>query len=201
LLETPDLEWIVRNGAFVDLMYEHCNYFSNRSLRRILLKAGFQLQRMERVFEDQYFLLTAHKQESVQEQPLPVAAISQAVKHFCAAEPKLKQSWLDRLAAAANKGPTAVWGAGAKGVSFVSLLDPDRLLVDCLIDVNPAKQGRFVALTGHQIVSPETAVARGVLAALVMNPNYLDEIRNQLSALAAPVELISLGETPNEIYH
>src|SRR6266404_3448269 len=27
-IETPTLEWIVENGCFLDLFYEHCNYFT-----------------------------------------------------------------------------------------------------------------------------------------------------------------------------
>jgi hypothetical protein len=200
LLETPSLEWIARSGAFTDIVYEHCSYFSASSLRRILLGAGFQVGWMELVFDGQYFLVAAHKEDHVPEDALAVPAIGQAVKHFAGVEPRLRESWRARLAEAARRGPVAVWGAGAKGVSFTTLLDSGCHRVDCLIDVNPAKQGRFVPLTGHQIVSPETALGRGIVTAFVMNPNYIEEIRARVAALRAPVELIAFEGSVNEIY-
>jgi hypothetical protein len=200
LLETPSLEWIVRSGAFTDLIYEHCNYFSARSLRRILLRAGFLVKRMEFVFEGQYFLIAAHKEDHIVESDLAVPAIGHEVERFCSAESGLRKAWLARLASAASRGSVAVWGAGAKGVSFVTLLDPGRQFVDCLVDVNPAKKGRFVALTGHEIVSPDTARSRGVVTAFVMNPNYLDEVRAKVFAPGTPVELIPFEGSANEIH-
>ncbi|HEX4229463.1 MAG TPA: class I SAM-dependent methyltransferase [Bryobacteraceae bacterium] len=200
LLETPSLEWIARSGAFTDIVYEHCNYFSASSLRRILMRAGFQAGWLELVFESQYFLIAAHKEDQVAEDALTVPAIGQAVQHFSRVESRLRESWRARLAEAAGRGPVAVWGAGAKGVSFVTLLDSGCHRVDCLIDVNPAKQGRFVAVTGHKIVSPETALGRGVVTAFVMNPNYIDEIRARVAALSAPIESIPFEGSVNDVW-
>ena len=39
--EVPDLDWILRNEAFTDFCYEHCNYFTVGSLEQALLVAGF----------------------------------------------------------------------------------------------------------------------------------------------------------------
>lgn len=47
-----------------------------------------------------------------------------------------------------------VWGAGAKGATFVSLTDPNRDYISSLVDINPEKQGRYIAKTGHSIISP-----------------------------------------------
>ena len=53
-------------------------------------------------------------------------------------------------------------------------------LIDNIIDINPAKQGKFIAGTGLEIKSP----AQGLLelkkgdTIFVMNSNYLDEIND-----------------------
>ena len=88
-------------------------------------------------------------------------------------------------------GKVAAWGAGAKGVTFANLADPQCDLLDCLIDLNPAKQGRFVPGTGHPIVDPASAAARGVRAALLMNPNYEHENARLVAAGGLPIELIA----------
>lgn len=52
--------------------------------------------------------------------------------------------------------------------------------VDHVIDINPAKQGRYLPLSGLRVCSPEEALAALPEGAqiLVMNSNYLDEIRH-----------------------
>jgi hypothetical protein len=73
----------------------------------------------------------------------------------------------------------AVWGAASKGVIYSLLRERSRNPVDVLIDINPAKRGKFIPATGLRVRSPEEA--RSVLPVgadiCVMNPNYLEEIR------------------------
>jgi hypothetical protein len=84
----------------------------------------------------------------------------------------------------------ALWGAGAKGVTFANLLDPNCELLDCLVDLNPAKQGCFVPGTGHPIVRHDELDARGVRTALAMNPNYTPENVELLRSVGSRAELI-----------
>jgi hypothetical protein len=177
LIETPSLEWILTTGAFTDLVYEHCNYFSETALRRTLTLAGFQVRSLESAFGGQYFLVHAQGVDSEAEaRPAPMG-LARLVSEFGAMEKNMRCIWENRLHTAASKGPVAVWGAGAKGVSFVTMLDEDRRLVHCIIDLNPAKHGRFVPVSGHPILSFEDALRGGVATVIVMNPNYASEIR------------------------
>lgn len=187
LLETPSLEWILKTGAFTDFVYEHCCYFSQTSLQRLLSRAGFLLRSVETVFGGQYFLACAERADHLQAESTPRSELARELARFVACEAKTRQYWTERLSAAAAQGSLAVWGAGAKGVSLVTLLDPDRRLVHCLIDLNPAKQEKFVPLTAHPIRSLENALRDGVATALVTNPNYEDEIR---AAVGHRVEVI-----------
>ena len=53
-------------------------------------------------------------------------------------------------------------------------------LIDNIIDINPAKQGKFTAGTGLEIKSPAQVLLElkeGDII-FVMNSNYLDEIKN-----------------------
>jgi SAM-dependent methyltransferase len=194
LLETPRLEWILETGTLVDFVYEHCNYFSARSLARIVARAGFALQSIAPFFNGQYALVEARKADGPVAGSVAHSHIAADVMRFASAERRLGAAWHARIRAAAEAGPVAVWGAGAKGVTLVNLFDPDAALVDCLIDVNPAKQGRFVPGTGHAIVTPEAASGRGIVAAFVMNDNYLVEMRAQIDAFAQPFALLSFDD-------
>jgi hypothetical protein len=110
----------------------------------------------------------------------------------------IRARWDARLAALAAAGRrAAVWGGGAKGVSFLNLLAEGQA-VDCVVDINPRKQGAFLPGTGQRIVAPEALRERPPDLVIVMNPIYEAEIREQLAALgvSAPVESVQgSGET------
>jgi hypothetical protein len=74
-------------------------------------------------------------------------------------------------------------------VTFVNLLDPAATLVDCLIDVNPTKDGRYAPGTGHPIIGPAHLAARGLGEAILMNPNYLEETQRMISTLGLKLRL------------
>jgi hypothetical protein len=77
-------------------------------------------------------------------------------------------------------------------VTFATLLDPERTWLECLIDVNPAKQGRFIPLSGHPVLSVEAARRAGVATAFVVNPYYFDEIRLMVAEAGASMELVAV---------
>ena len=159
-LETPCNQWIRASGAVHDLFYEHCSLFDAGSLARALTLAGFVPERVERVFGGQYLWA-----EATPAPPQPRGLASDEL---------FQARWRTTIARA--QGPVAVWGASAKGATFLVLADPGGSRVDCVIDINPAKQGRFIAATGHAIVAPDAAAQRGVGTIIIMNPNYREEI-------------------------
>ena len=75
-----------------------------------------------------------------------------------------------------KQGNVAIWGAGAKGVTLVGLIDENRTLINCLVDINRNKQGKFVAGSGHPIVGAENLEELNIKNIILMNPNYRDEI-------------------------
>jgi hypothetical protein len=97
---------------------------------------------------------------------------------------------LDRLRRDGRR--VVLWGAGSKGVSFVNALQAGAT-IDCLIDLNPHKHGRFVPGTGHEVRPPESLAARPPDAAIVMNPLYADEIGASLRAMGVEAELLIEG--------
>ncbi len=94
-----------------------------------------------------------------------------------------------RLRELSASGPVAIWGAGAKGVTFLNLLDPECTLVDAAVDINPRKQNRFIAGTGHPIVEPRELRKREVKNVVVMNPNYVAEVTRLMSELGSGAKI------------
>ena len=58
-LETPRLDWILERGAFFDFGYEHCAYFTDDFMRRLLAAAGFQILAWKTSYQNQYFSIFA----------------------------------------------------------------------------------------------------------------------------------------------
>jgi hypothetical protein len=184
------VEWILRNLVFWDFFYEHCSLFSRESLTMASALTGFQADAVHHVFAGQYLWAELSLASKTPRKPIPDATIGTLAASFAGAEREMREEWARRLRHLTQRGRVAVWGAGAKGTTFVNLLDPNREFVAALVDLNPKKQGRFAPGTGHPIVGMEGLRESGIHQAILMNPNYLDENRQLLQQGGLAVELI-----------
>lgn len=190
-LETPCASWIVSNLQFQDLFYEHCSIFTKASLERALTEAGLSPGRIEHVFGGQYLWAEAWSdgsgsQSSPAKPDLDVGRWSDARSRFIA-------SWKEKIEVAAKQGPVYVWGVGAKGVTFALLTDPEGNRLAGAVDVNPKKQSLYIPLTGLRVIAP-AELPVDPFTAIVMNPNYLDEIAEMLKASGREAHLLSIAE-------
>jgi SAM-dependent methyltransferase len=188
--ETPCVEWILTNLVVWDFFYEHCSYFSTGSLATAFQIAGFEVQSVEHVFAGQYLWLEATLPKTTSSNDKKPGSVVAQAETFARSETKLREEWSRKIGALAAKEKIAIWGAGAKGVTFANLIDESRQLIDCVVDLNPLKQGHYVPGTGHPIVSYDALTERGVSTAILMNPNYREENLALLQAARANVRLI-----------
>jgi SAM-dependent methyltransferase len=192
--ETPCVEWILQNRVVWDFFYEHCSLFTAASLTVAFERAGFSVERTSHVFGGQYLWLEARvaNEHSSTERRFPeTAALARA---FGTDEMALRQKWLHRLVELKAGGGVALWGAGAKGATFANLIDPECTLIDCVVDLNPNKQGRYIPGTGHAIVAPGDLQGRFVKSAVLMNPNYREENLHLLTEAGIGLRLIDYNE-------
>jgi SAM-dependent methyltransferase len=191
--ETPALDWILDNTVVQDFFYEHCSYFTASSLSLAFTRAGFEPLRVERLFGDQYLWLEARPGQGN-----PPSTPATEIVQSCALYAERVQRRLERLRTNLEQiratGEIAIWGAGAKGVTYLNLLDSTASLISCVVDMNPRKQGRFVPGTGHPIVSATQLNDLAISNVVVMNPNYIDEIRDELDLLGVQASLHTEGE-------
>lgn len=187
-IETPNVEWILKNQVIWDFFYEHCSYFSIPSLTTALETVGFIVEDVSRVFGGQYLWVEARRGDVViSHRPGRVPALA---REFALAEPSLLKALVDEI----KMGNVALWGAGAKGVTLANLVDPECELISCVVDLNPRKQGGFIPGTGHPIVDYRELPKFGVKRAIVMNPNYRNECLALLYAAHLDVELTGRPE-------
>jgi hypothetical protein len=192
---------VLEEVAFWDVYHEHCSYFSIGSLARLFRRSGFEVLHTEADYDDQYLLIEAKPSPVTPALaaagPFPVEddldVLSRAVDKYAAEYAALADGWTRRLGELAARGGRAViWGAGSKGVSYLTNLrqwgagDTIRYAVD----INPYKTGKFMAGTGQQIVAPDFLVDYRPDLVIAMNPIYLGEIRATLDGLGLSPELI-----------
>jgi SAM-dependent methyltransferase len=183
-VEVPDAPWILRNRAFWDFCYEHCNYFSARSLARVLQNAGFAPRATRAAYGDQYRWMEAGIGPVADNCAGP--DLARELDSYQRAEARMVRAARARLSGIRHAGgAVALWGMATKGVIFSILVDPEGTILDACVDVNTNKQGCFVPLTGRRIDAPGALAgfAGRPLTVVVMNLNYLGEIRESCGAM------------------
>ncbi|NIA25988.1 MAG: methyltransferase domain-containing protein [Gammaproteobacteria bacterium] len=195
-IEVPDTMRILMEGAFWDIYYEHCSYFTLGSLGRLLRASGFHLLSLETGYDDQYLLVEATAPSSGPDAHFPgeddLDQIAKRVRVFSDAAYAAIRSWERRLEDAEAAGRrVVVWGASSKGVSFLTTLKAGRM-VSHVVDINPYKQGKFMPGTGQEIIAPESLTTSPPDLVIVMNPIYLEEIGADLTRLGLAPEVVAV---------
>ena len=192
--EVPDVLRVLEEGAFWDIYYEHCTYFTPGSLARLFRQTGFELLELELDYDDQYILIVAKPAPGPTQPSLPLeddlARIRRGVESFqrtCSEGIARWQGVFDELG---TQGEEAViWGAGSKGVSFLTTLQSPAA-VRRAVDINPFKHDKFMPHTAHPVIAPERLSAAPPHTVVVMNPIYEREIGAQLQGLGLSPRLL-----------
>ncbi len=190
--EVPDARFTLDDLGIWDLIYEHCGYFSDASLREAFRRARFRVDATARVFGGQFLTLHGAPTNTVHavQADRAVADLESKVDRFARFYTDKAATWRARLRELARDGRrVVVWGAGSKGVSFMNALQPGDQ-VACLVDVNPHKQGRYVPGTGHQVRAPRDLAQIRPDTVVVLNPQYRDEIDRDLRGLGVAAEIL-----------
>jgi hypothetical protein len=196
LFELPDVARVLAEGAFWDVYYEHCTYFTMGSLARLFRRCGFLVDDVRLDFDDQYILLEARPApldgSAVSQQPLPgedtpAQAVAQA-RAYGARVRDVLDKWRTELDdVRAGGARVAVWGAGSKAVSFLSNVGPDK--VDIAVDINPRKAGKFLPGTTQNVIVPADLPDAKAGLIVAMNEIYIDEIAAELNHLGVDATL------------
>jgi hypothetical protein len=190
--EVPDVGRVLDEGAFWDIYYEHCSYFTKGSLGRALRAAGMQVEDLELGFEGQYILASGVPSSRPAPHPAeePVERVAERVARFTQVAARARRRWEDRIGDVVRAGGrVCLWGGGSKAVGFLSSLDVpvDRLVV---VDINVHKHHRWLPGVVVEISPPQRLRHEPPDLVIPMNPVYADEIGTDLRAmgLSVPIE-------------
>jgi hypothetical protein len=164
-IEVPCFEWILQKKAWYDIFYEHVNYFRLSDLQCMF----DEVIEYGRFFGDQYIYIVA----DLSSLKNPEKDSTRAVQ--------FPDDFIDRVCSISSvrKDGAVVWGGASKGVIFSLMRERVGQPIVAVIDINPAKQGKYLPATGLLVESPDDVLARlnPKSTIYVMNSNYMEEIR------------------------
>ena len=185
LFEAPASERIIAEGAFWDVFYEHCNYFTKHSLEDAFLRAGLDVKRCELVYDDQYLLI-----ESVGLRPARIEAPAAQVNEALLAS----RTFADTVLAAVDEArsqigvmalegaPVVLWQGASKAVALMTSLGPD-VPVAFAVDLNTRRHGQYLPPFALQVLPPSHLVEARPRHVVLLNAVYVKEVRAELDRL------------------
>jgi hypothetical protein len=195
--EVPNGEFILREQAFWEFIYQHPSYFTQSSLAKLFAMCGFQVRDIRESFGGQYLAIEASAsphgavpdRDSFCENLSTTAALGRALNAAFSAR---VTSWRDRLEQLKDQGQRVVaWGAGAKATTFLNIVDPAGSVILHVVDINPRKTGRFVPGSGQEIVESNSLRELHPDVIILMNEVYRDEIASDIAGLGLNPEFLA----------
>ena len=173
-IEVPCFEWICSNRAWFDIFYEHVNYFRLQDFVQMFEK----VIDLGHLFGGQYIYVVADL--SSLRKPLREANDKFEFPSNFLSSVNYYSNLIGEVGQGECLSNSVVWGAASKGVIFTIFMQRAGVEIDYVVDINPAKHGKFLPITGLQVLSPEDKVIKSLSSfskIMVMNNNYLSEIK------------------------
>jgi SAM-dependent methyltransferase len=201
--QVPDVGRILKEGAFWDVYYEHCSYFSATSLKHLFTGTGFAVQRIWTGYDGQYLMIVTspeeHGSDVIPGDEDGVAAIIRMSGSFAAAVARSRGAWLSRLRNWAAAGQrTVLWGSGSKAVAFLTTLGVHDE-VEHAVDINPYRVGKYLPGTGQRIVAPAFLRDYRPDNVVIVNPIYRDEVERELARQRCEPRVYTILDLESEL--
>jgi len=194
--QVPDTTRILSESAFWDIYYEHCSYYCPLSLTSLFESCGFDIVELWREYGDQYLMIVVRprnrRDDSDQGSEYELEKIAWAVKNFSTNSKNKINSWHQRLEdTQRQKQRVVLWGGGSKGVAFLTTLGIQDE-IEYVVDINPYKQGTYMAGTGQKIVAPKFLKEYQPNVVIIMNPAYHRDILEDLDQMKVNANCITV---------
>jgi hypothetical protein len=169
-VEVPNSGLTFDKGRFYDIYYDHCNYFTSKSLAKFAELLGLELCDIS--LEHNNEIISFILKNKIPNHLIIEKKLSAEINSV-----KLKLNGID------PKDNVFMWGAAGNGVTMLNLLDDSSCKIEYVIDKDVNKQGKYIPKTGQLIISPEHAKTLNPSAILVMSQFHRVEIEKECREL------------------
>jgi len=161
LIEVPNGRKIFNDGRYYEIISDHLNYFTEKSLLRLVSDAGFEVINLKEDFGGDYLVVYVRK-NSIDNTNLG----------------KEKEKDVKFLKELNNFKKIVVWGAGAKAFNFISLVSNENTIY-AYIDSDKYKVGKYLPRASKPIELPSNNILDADVV-VIFAVSYEDEILKYL---------------------
>lgn len=194
IIEVPDFDWILKHQTYWDITYEHCNYFTVESIKNLFKLKKTALIDIFNSFSGQYLIAIGKFKSTSANYNEPSMLSENYIKNIqdLINNLKIKKNKVNSILGKIKK--FTIWGIAGKGVIFINMLDEKILKkIPFVIDINKNKQGKYCPGTNKKIVAPTILnQEKEINDIIIMNPNYYEEISQQLKSYGRKFNLIKI---------
>ncbi len=167
LVEFQRLEWILDRGIWYQVSHDHVNLFRSEDF-----EARYDVVDSGTFRDDEWAWVLVDPATARQPRQRDFDLADDVARLF-----EERSEFLSR--AAAQDRPVAVWGAAGKGIVLAHALIASGARDVRAIDADPSRAGRFMEVSGLEVLGPADALDSLPPDALVLvsNPNHLDDVR------------------------
>ena len=200
--EIPNAANIFEELLIRNIIYEKPSWFTAYSLRKLFQQAGFEVLSAEPCFEgNQYLGIEARPlsgrtnghgngAESKQQEECEQERFAWSILAFGENYQRKITTWRRQVAAIREQGQRAVaWGSGSGAITFLNTLRIKEE-IPYVVDINPKRQGKFLPLTGQQVVDPAFLTDYRPQMIIITNATYAAEIKQQVGAMGIQAEFM-----------
>lgn len=184
IIEVPRLEKALEDNRFYDFFPDHVNYFSLETLETTMSLNGFRVLESFAAMHDEYNVVIVELRAAVDFCDLVNTRVS------------LVQQIDDLLQ---RPERTAVWGAGAKGLSILALIDSPRLCA--VVDSDPNKIGKYTPISECLIQDPTHIIDRQIDVVIITAVAYQHMIVEKLHSMDYQGKIYLIGANGLMVYN
>lgn len=193
--DVPDTDHVIDDGAFWEMNYEHCAYYTPASLVRLFERAGFSVKDVGVEYGGQNLFVRATSGPVGDPPVVPSSGDgrSRAVA-FAENMSRAIRAWSSVLK---GRGGTALWGSGSRSVGFMGATGLGEEDICAVVDISEHRQGRYMPGYSRPIIGPGDLVSVSPERVIVMNPMYVDEITSELGRVGVDAEVLVINRPPS----
>lgn len=205
VFEQPYWFDLLKNYKFDQIYHEHVNYFTVKSIVKLLEGVGMCVRDIQIVdYHGKSIRITAQKKEDlVKEYSELPNMISQEEKYGTFSAEKYSEymrkniiqrsKFMQKIHKIKEEGlPIIAIAAAAKGNTFLNFYKLDHTIIDYVTDASPHKKGKYTPATRIPIVGDEIFSKYNKVYALILTGNLPEKIKDILRSYNKEIEFISV---------
>lgn len=183
IIEVPNFDQIIREGIFGQFIADHLFYFTKETLRLVLQVSGFQVVRIQQIWQGASLSATVRKRKKMD------------VSTFIDTQKKLILD-IDNYLQKYNK--VGIWGASHQALLILSMIKNINK-IDCVIDDFKLKQNKYTPVTNKIIISSQQIKCRNIDAIIIMVGWQYKSVFNRIDKMNLQLDMSIIKKSTMEV--